>query len=400
MTTEIIDELISRYLPNIESNIYYKPEKRDKDLMATMIIVASNPAMAFLDEEAQKAYKIIDILLEYGYNPTKKIPVVYRSKTYDTPLALAEVLEKDGWGKVYTYIINKMVGSSLAQSATEAPQVLKKIGNVLREVGGLPKKVIQTSGKVLSGLAGKAYDHSKEHKEYLDDQEKFYEPAKQSQKVENPTANNLNEGIKNLTGAERRRYIIQNLPQSLRTNLKDGLDKVVETLSNETTPYSSTFWKSLQTFNSSRFRDKANAIDIAFNGRNSDWFIDQFSSRGAEGLNDSKQLKAISFFRNRNLPIEGNLVKGNNWKSFEEMAKWVNENIVRDSETGEYGLKGKMRTSTTSLSKSQQEVFDILTDKKGLNFGKNEVLLALKQIPDNNNSFEMIKKALQLLGKK
>lgn len=184
-----------------------------------------------------------------------------------------------------------------------------------------------------------AYDHSKEHKKYLEDQEKYYKPANQSQKVDDPTEENLNEGIKDLEGASKQRYIIQNLPTNIKNNLKgEGLNKVVNKLSNTNQPYSSDFWKSLEAI------DKLNSsglVDFAFNGKFTDFFMDLLERTKASGLKGENQLRTLAFFKLHNFPIEGNLISNNTIKSIQEMGKFVNNNITKDSKTGEFLFKAK-----------------------------------------------------------
>ena len=298
--------------------------------MSVMVIVASGWSNAD-EEEIQKAYEVIDLLLKAGFDVNHLENV--RDRNENTPLRLAKVLQDQGSGKVYDYLINKQL------SATEAPQILSKVGNTLKKVAGLPKKVLDVSGKALSGLAGLAYDHSKEHKKYLEDQEKYYKPANQSQKVDDPTEENLNEGIKDLEGASKQRYIIQNLPTNIKNNLKgEGLNKVVNKLSNTNQPYSSDFWKSLEAI------DKLNSsglVDFAFNGKFTDFFMDLLERTKASGLKGENQLRTLAFFKLHNFPIEGNLISNNTIKSIQEMGKFVNNNITKDSKTGEFLFKAK-----------------------------------------------------------
>ena len=324
-------DLLKRYIPGIDQDLYYIPKNSKRTLMSVMVLVASGWSDSFTDEEIDKAYKIIDLLLERGFDVNHDEGDI--GSKINTPLELAKELQNDGSGKVYDYIMNKKL------SATEAPQVLNKIGDVIKKIAGFP---IKLQGKTLSNLAGLAYDHSKEQRKYLEDQEKYYKSANQSQEVDDPTEENLNEGIKDLEGASKQRYIIQNLPTNIKNNLKgEGLNKVVSKLSNTNQPYSSDFWKSLEAI------DKLNSsglVDFAFNGKFADFFIDLLERTKAQGLKGENQLRTLAFFKLHNFPIEGNLISNNTIKSIQEMGKFVNNNITKDSKTGEFLFKAKANT--------------------------------------------------------
>lgn len=327
-------EVVDLYSPGIDRDLYYVPDGKKVTLLCYLVL-----HIVTTDEEIDKCYKAIEVLIRAGADPTHKENFkLYGNLT--SALDLAKDEEKYDGGKLYNFLLSQFLNSS-SKSATEAPAIVNKVGDLLRKVGSKSKSIADTVIKTpLTWAAGKAYDVSKEHRKYLEDQKKFYQPANQNQDIGTSDKTNLNSEIGDLKGASRRRFISQNLPTLFRDNLNTtGLNKIIDILFEKDNPYSTKFWDAIVNIDK---LGKPSIVDFVFNGKYLDLFIDLLSRTGGEGLelaNAENQLRTLAFFKLHNLPFEGGLISKDQILNYSQMSDFVNKHLVKNKVTGKYYLK-------------------------------------------------------------
>lgn len=365
-----LKKAIEPYLEGIETDINYDPSGAGISALFLAVLYSTNQgSFSTTEEDRQYARKVVEILLDYGADPTRHEA---NNPKYATPLSLAKTMseaQRDPEG-VYELLLKNSINSATEGAAFEN-KVTSGLKNLVKKalggVGNLGKKgldtAIKTVGNVVSERANKILE--KRDQEAIDKAKADVGVDVESTKEKKRASSNksLSEEFSKLPDRSKKRFIYEKLPilvSNDELNHKAKL-KAVELLEGYQTPYSSDLYaainKLLRTMGGPSPDSKV--WDILFNPKYEGMISKLKNTGGLESdpKHLSEQLAFIAYYVSNGKDLSS-LKDGSSWKTSRKMKSgYKSAGKTSDSLTGREIILGALKKKGSTVSRDDANTF-------------------------------------------
>lgn len=365
MREPTLKKALEPYLSGLDRDINFDPTGSGISALFLAVLYSTKQgSFSPLEEDRIYAKKVVELLLEYGADPTRHEG---NNPKYSTPLSAAKVLkdsDRDPEG-IYELLLNHSLNSA-TEAAFEnkftgiTKKVLGGVGKALKGLGKLGESGVNSITKAVGNLVGNKVEKALEKRDQKE-LSKVTEDIPDSYTVTNknkvkPSAKHLDNDFSKLPESAKKRFIYENLSQMVSDENTDSSVrlKTAEILNKYSSPFSSDLYMAIKKVLKVLGKPSSNVKvwNILLNPKYEKLPENLKNTAGLSSKPDelAGQLAFIAYYLSKGDKLDS-LKDESGWKSLYRMKKTFSEKPKKDSLTGREIVIGALNKKGTTLTK-------------------------------------------------